>query len=235
MNTIELLKKIGKYKIFTFNEFVRLTGRSCSYCRLYLHRLKKKKLIFSIERGKYTLFDDSIVFSSLITVPSYITSLTAFRIYNFTEQLPNNIMIAVPKSRKKINFYGTDISFFKIHDFWGYNKLNYRGSNIFIAEKEKSIIDALLIKRISFDEIFKAVKTKDYDVDLLKRYAIKTKNKSLIKRLGYLLEINGLNADELIYLIDNNYIPLDFNIKRRKGEKNKKWRLLINTKLYDNY
>lgn len=234
MKTIELIKKLERYPAFTFNEFVRMSGKSDKYCRLFLHRLKKKNLIFSIERGKYTLFNDPLIFSSHIIIPSYITSLTAFRIYNFTEQLPNNIMIAVPKSRKKIRFYDIDILFFKLRPLLGYKKMNYQGNNIFIAEKEKSIIDALLIKKISFNEIFKAISTKEYNLDLLKKYAIETKNKSLIKRLGYLLEINGLNHHDLINHIDNNYIPLDFNI-RRKGMRNRKWRLIINNTLDDKH
>ncbi len=232
MKKLELIKKLRQFPLFSFNEFVRLTGMSSEYARLYLFRLKKDGLIFQIERGKYSVYDDSMIFSSFINVPSYISFWTAFRFYNFTEQLPSDIMIAVPRTRTDIAFQGTNIRFFKTKYFWGYKKQRYKDFDIFLAEKEKGILDAFLLKNTPFDEIVKALQSKEYDALKLVEYGIRTKNKSLIKRVGYIMEYLGFNTEKLLKFIDNNYVLLDWN-GTKKGKKIKKWKIIENRRLND--
>lgn len=234
MKKIILVKSLEEYPLFTFNEFVRITGKSSEYARTYLYRLKKEGLIFRIEKGKYTVHDDPLIFSSGIAVPSYISFWTAIRFYGFTEQLPKDIMLASPKPKETITFRGTKIRFFKTKHIWGYKKERYGNFDIFVAEKEKCIIDSMLLKNTPFDEIAKAVMTRDFDEKKLAEYAIKTKNKSLIKRLGYMMESYGLNAEELAGHLDNNYVLLDWS-GAKKGAKNKKWKIIENRRLHDIY
>lgn len=112
---------------------------------------------------------------------------------------------------------------------WGYKKHRYGNFDIFLAEKEKCIIDSLLLKNVPFDEIVKALKTKDFDSDKLVEYAIRTKNKSLAKRLGYLMERVGLSTGRLTIHLDSNYIPLGWPAAGKKaGGKNKKWKVIEN-------
>jgi predicted transcriptional regulator of viral defense system len=143
-------------------------------------------------------------------------------------------MIASPKSKKTIDFQGTKIRFFKTKHMWGYKKQRYMDFDILVAEKEKCIIDSLLIKNIIFDEIVKAIGTKEFDSKKLVEYAIKTKNKSLMKRIGYLMGKFGFETEELIKHLDNNYILLDWN-GIKKGERNKKWKIIVNRRLNDIY
>ena len=223
MKKIELIKMLEKYPLFTFNEFVRMTGKSSEYARTYLYRLKKEGLVFRVEKGKYTVFDDAMMFSSHIIVPSYISFWTAFRFHNFTEQLPSDIMIAVAKSKENIAFKGTKVRFFKTKHLWGYRKYRYRDFDIFVAEKEKCIIDSLLLKNVPFDEIVKSIRTKEFDADKLSQYAVKTGNKSLMKRVGYIMDQCGMNAaaERLTRYLDNNCILLDWSATG-KGKTNKK-------------
>src|SRR3989344_3070176 len=125
MKKIVLIRTLEKYPLLTFNEFVRFTGKGVKYCRTHLYRLKKEKLIFEIERGKYTVYENPLLFASLIAAPSYISFWTALRFYNLTDQLPLHIMIASKKSRKEINFFNTKIKFYKLRYFWGYKKTRY--------------------------------------------------------------------------------------------------------------
>lgn len=230
MKKIEVIKILGRRPLFTINDFVRITTRKPEYSRTCLYRLKKERLVFQIERGKYTVFDDPMIFSSHIIIPSYISFWTAFRFYNFTEQLPVEIMVASPKSKRTIEFQKTRIRFFKTKHVWGYKKQRYRDFDIFVAEKEKCIIDSLLLKNAPFDEIVKAIGTKEFEPEKLVEYAARTKNKSLMKRLGYVMENFGLETEELIAQLDNNYILLDWNGGKR-GEKNKKWKVIVNKHL----
>lgn len=230
MDKIKLLETLKTYPLFTFNDFIRITKKKKEYVRTLLYRLRKQGLIYKIEKEKYTLYDDPIIFASYIQIPSYISFWTALRFYNFTEQLPRTIMVASPKSRKEIIFLETKIKFIKIKNFFGYKKERYRDFNIFIGEKEKVIIDCFLIKSVPLDEVIKAIESKELDKNKLIKYAIMVKNKSLIKRIGYLMENLGYECKKLEKHIDNNYIPLDstFNLK---GKRNKKWKIIVNRKI----
>ena len=226
---IELLKKLENYPLFTFNDFVRITGTTPKYARTLLYRLKKEKLIFSVIKGRHTVHDDPLIFASYVYVPSYISFWTALRFYDLTEQLPVEIMLATPVYRKSIKFMDTPITFTRIKEFWGYRKERYGKFDIFIAEREKCIIDSLLVRKVPLDEIFNALQTEELDIEKLIEFAIKTKTKSLMKRLGYMLEVCGIEASELQKEIrsDRNYIVLDWNFPK-KGKKNTRWKLIIN-------
>ncbi len=226
---IELLKELEDYPLFMFNDFVRITGASTAYARTMLYRLKREGLIFFIERGKYTVHKDPLIFASYIFLPSYISFWTALRFYNLTDQLPREIAVATPVYKKSLKFAETPITFTKIREFWGYKKERYGRFEIFIAEKEKCVIDSLLVRKVPLDEIFGALQTKELNIEKLIEFAIRTKNKSLIKRLGYLLELCEIDASDLhekIYT-DRNYIALDWNFPK-KGERNPRWKLIIN-------
>ncbi len=66
-------------------------------------------------------------------------------------------MVAVSKTRKPVNFQGTKIHFFKTKHLWGYRKQRYMGFDVFVAEKEKCIIDSLILRNVHFDEVAKAI------------------------------------------------------------------------------
>lgn len=227
MKKISLLRNLAEYPLFTFNDFIRITKTSPGYAKNRIYRLRKEGLVFKIERGKYTLHDDPMVFSTYIVLPSYISYWTALRYYDLTEQLPREIMIATSRVKKDIVFQGVRISFTKTGDVWGYKKHRYMDSDIFMAEKEKAVIDCMTARNIPLDEVVKAVKSRELDSERLINYALKTRNKAVAKRLGYLLEKQGLSAEKLQENIDKNYTFLDWGFKR-KGDKDKRWRVIVN-------
>jgi predicted transcriptional regulator of viral defense system len=234
MNGKKTIKILEKYPVFTINDFVRITGNGPKYSRTCIYRMKKDGLIFQIERGKYTVFDDPMIFSSHILAPSYISFWTGLRFYNLTEQLPADIMLVSPKQKKPIKFQGTKIQYFKTGQMWGYGKQRYMGFDIFVADKEKCILDSLMIKNVPFDEIAKAIRTKDFDPERLVEYALKAKNVSVIKRVGYMMEASGMDPAGLAGSLDGNYILLDWS-GPKKGGKNRKWKIIANRRLDDIY
>ncbi len=133
----------------------------------------------------------------------------------------------VPKSRKPLKFNDISIEFIKTKYFFGFKKDRYSDFDIFIAKPEKAIIDSLLSKKIPLDEIEKAIKTKQFDINNLLSYAIKIKNKSLIKRLGFILEENNIKCERLKRFVDTNYAVLDLMLNKT-GKKNEKWRIIDN-------
>lgn len=226
MALYELMKILERYPLFTQNDVAKLTNKGEKYIRTMLYRLAKKSRIKRVEKGKYTMHEDAMIFASHISKPSYLGLWTAFRYYNWTQQQPFSFFLLSPVSRKRIKFDNTEMIFIKNKHMFGYKKERYGDFDIFISDKEKTIIDGLLF-HLPIDDIKTGLDDEDLDFEKLAEYANRTKNHSLIKRLGYLLEKKKGNNYGLKSK-DNNYITLNY-LGKNKGKKDKKWKLILNT------
>lgn len=233
MQAIAFLQELEKMhnSVILLNDIVRIINKNKEYARVYIHRLSKKNLIHEIERGKYTLSNDPFEIASNLIFPGYISFISAYSIYGFTTQIPANIQIVSLKSKKPLSVYNTRISFikFKRENFFGYKRKNFREKYIFIAEPEKAIIDSLYLPEYCpITESFEALKNKEINIDKLIDYALKMGSHVALKRLGYLLELNGIDIFEKIKQKLNQRYDL-LNPALRKSKKNSsKWKLNIN-------
>lgn len=157
-----LLRALSRYPVFTASDVAAVLDKSREYAHLVAHRLKRARLINEIEKGKYTCDSDPMLIASWITWPSYISSWAALSYYKLTEQLPFTIHVVTTRKRKvkTIVFQGTRIEFVKVKpsSFFGFDRVNYQGREVFIAEKEKAIIDGLIARKISLEEAVEIVK-----------------------------------------------------------------------------
>lgn len=229
-----MLKEIEEMKRHAvFNS--KLIGKnSKGYVNLYLHRLKKKGIIKRIEKNLYTLYDEPFLIASRIVWPSYISCWTALKFYNLTEQVPRAIFVISPYYKKSITFNNTEIVFIKSQskNMFGYEKINYRGIEAFIADKEKAMIDSALFRKVSFSELQEIIKENIKQISIRKfiNYLKILKNSSLIKRFGFVFDKYGRDYyNELKRYMDKTYILLDYT-KGKKGKKNKKWSIIENVK-----
>lgn len=223
MKVLSLLKKLERFPLFTENDVAKITNKNHQYVRTLLYRLNKREIIYRIEKGKYTIYEDPLIFASYIITPSYLSLWTALRYYNMTQQQPTSFFVVCPLKRK--NIPGKKISFTTTKHLFGYKKERYSDFDIFIADPEKTIIDSLLFK-VPIEDVDIALETEGLNFERLSKYAKKTGNKSLIKRLGYLLE-KKLNDSYGLKALDNNYILLNY-LGKNKGKKDKKWKLIVN-------
>lgn len=237
MKRLRLLKELEKHPVFNLKTVKEIIGKDSNYTKLVVYRLKKDEHVFEIEKNKYTTKKDPILIASNIIWPCYISCWSALRYYSLTEQLPQNIYVITTRTRKKrqISFNNTKIIFITIKPkyFFGYKKARYQDSNIFIADKEKAIIDSALFKKVSFSEICSILKNsiKNIDTNLLANYLLKIQNKTLIKRFGFLLSKLGIDEyDKFKKFIDFKYVPLDYALPS-KGRKDKKWKVIDNVEL----
>jgi len=237
MKKITLLRELEKYPVFTLKTFMGIIKKESAYSKLYLHRLKGEGLIFKIEKNKYTTHRDPMLIASNITWPSYLSSWTALRYHNLTEQLPHDIFVITTRSRKNrvIEFMGTKIFFKRVNPkyFFGYGKEIYGKFNIFVAEAEKALVDCALFKMVSFSEISDIIKEHVDIIDKKKmfQYCLKSGNMALIKRFGFLLDALGEDFSKIAFNLNSNltsnYTLLDTSLSGQ-GTKNKKWRLIEN-------
>ncbi len=200
LETFHLLKRLESYPTFGVGTIANITGADAGYARVYLNRLEKRGLVQKIQRNVYTVQKDPLVIASRITWPSYISLWSALRYHNLTEQLPNEIsvMTTSAKSRRTISAMNTTIVFHRIKPeyFFGFSKVLIEGFEVFMAEPEKAMIDAALLRKASFSEIYSILKENPdrFSPDKIADYVITTKNAAAAKRFGWALEKLGYAA-----------------------------------------
>jgi len=232
MNERQFINSIKERNIgiITISDAARIINKSRKYTILYLKRLEKRKIIKRIEKGKYALQDTPIeIIASNLIIPAYISFLSGLYYYNLTTQIPRIIQIATTKSKKKIKYENWEIHFIKIKKVFGYKREKIQFGFIFVGNKEKLIIDSLLLPRhCPINETFNAIKDSRLNVKTLIDYALKMNSIVLIKRLGYLLELKKIDIYHKVNkYLNNRYDLLNPNLPS-SGENDTKWKLKIN-------
>ena len=206
-----------------------------------VYRMKSKGIVSEIGHGKYIvpLVSDLDIYqiACKIVWPSYISFWSALSYYKFTEQLPRTVFLATTKSRKTLKVKNIDMVFIKLSEkrFFGYDKID----DIIIAGREKAIIDSILLSRYAggIDEIFKCLKNgwDEIDKSILAEYAFRAKNKSLLKRLGFMIENGKLDIEEKLLNKINSKIGTGFSKLDPQRQKtnmySKKWQLILNSEV----
>ena len=223
--TYEALKNNG-FSVFRIRDLCLLLKIKRTKAYNIIKSLKKKNAIKKIKNGLFSFTDvNEFTLATSIHFPSYISFWSALNYYGFTDNMPIKIFLATTKFSKEIN----DFRYITISKkrFFGYIKIN----ELVIAEKEKAIIDSLLFPKYSggIKEISKSIKTalKEIDIKKLIKYAEKVQSKAVLRRLGFILELNGYNLKNIKRKIGKGYELLDPNLKR-KNNLNNKWLLDIN-------
>jgi predicted transcriptional regulator of viral defense system len=234
METIQIVKKLEEYPTFNIDAFANIIDNDETYAKVFLNRLKNRGIVKQIQRNVYTVQEDPLIIASRIIWPSYISLWAAFRYHNLTEQIPSKISVITTrsKSRKNIQMMNTTIIFEKIHPSWffGFSKIKIQDFEVFMAEPEKALIDAVLLKKISTAEIYFILKENIKNVSTIKivDYILRTKNRALAKRFGWMLESLGCKyVKRLKKQTYKTMIPLDIT-RPMTGPSDKKWGVVVN-------
>jgi len=228
MNLYEIKAKLLNQEkiVFSLNELARIIGKSKNIAGVYANRMCKKKLLYKIEKNKFSVSEDVFVISSQLIFPSYLGLTTSLYFQDFMPQIIDKIYVITSKQKKKIKVFGTDIIFIKIKPklLFGYKKIKKTDSFIFISDLEKTIIDCLLYPRycrlnILLDLLKKA------DINNLKYYLSLLNSERINRKIGYLLDI--LNIKHNLKRKTNTIYKFNSS-KKFKGKFNNKWFLYIN-------
>lgn len=239
MKLLDFIRTLEAYEkpVFTVNDVSKVIDADKKYARIYLNRLKAKGVVEAVERDKYVLAGTHpYVAASNLVFPSYISFLTALHYYRATTQIPGIIYIASTRSKKSLLLKGYSLEFIKLKKerFFGYTREKFQGKFIFVAEKEKLIVDSLFLPRhCPVDEIYSAMGDEKLNIDTLVEYGLRMDSIVTIKRLGYLLQRKGIDVYEQLKLRLNRKYDLLNPLLPKKGDKDIKWRLIINEVLSD--
>lgn len=234
MEALKVLKRLEEYPTFDITTIANIIGKDETYAKVYLNRLKNRGIVQQLQRNVYTVQDDPLIIASRIIWPSYISLWAALRYHNFTEQTPNKISVVTTrtKSRGSISIKNTMIIFERVQPlyFFGFSKIRIKDFEIFMAEPEKALIDSVLLKRISVAEVYSMLKEnrKNISSEKITDYVLRTQNRALAKRFGWMLSSLGYkSAEKLKKGTYKTMIPLDYS-RSVSDIKDKKWGIIVN-------
>ncbi len=205
--------------VFGVKEIEAVSGLTRTSIHNTLSNLSRKGHIVRIKRDTYALeddfFDNTFKIMTEAVKPSYISFWTALSYYGFTEQQVQTIQLVSTKQFDdlKVKNKKVEISTFDPNKFFGYVDIE----GMIIAEKEKSLIDSLymLHKCGGLEEYVKCLKNAfdGLDRERFQTYTIKFNNKTLVSRIGFLLDELGLAdrvfLDKLKKYTSKSYVLLD--------------------------
>lgn len=220
-NEAHVLESIRSEDILVFgvNEIKALTGWKKTRIHNTLSTLKRKGHIVRIKKDAYTLedefYDKTFEVITEAVKPSYISLWTALSYHGFTEQQVNVIQLVSTKQFDDLNVRNQkiEISTLKPERFFGYKDIE----DAIIADKEKSLIDGLFMlhKVGGLEEYVKCLKNgyDELNKETFREYIVKFDNKSLVSRMGFLLDVLDLADQEYLNKfkgsISKSYVLLD--------------------------
>jgi len=224
------LEEIG-LEIFTLNDVVKISEQKKEVVKSTLTRLVKQEKLFRLKPNYYSLrkIENKFLFQKLYP-NTYIGLHSALEYYGTTTQRFNNLDIVTKKTLKKQIIENIEIDFHKMKNelFFGFKKIPFNNTEVFISNIEKTIIDCTIFSsKVYLSDIneFIRVSKEILNRELILNYLQKIDSSTLNKRVGYLFKLNGIDLNGL--KINNKYERLNKNLDQR-GPKDKKWKLVIN-------
>jgi predicted transcriptional regulator of viral defense system len=185
------------------SEFINNSGKLC-YSNMQLSNLMKKPIntirVYAsrlINRGiakriygKLCFTDNKFIIASQVVEPAYISLHSSLYFHNLINQVPEKIEAVSTINSLKFKSY----IYHKITPklFWGFERINYLNSYIYIATPEKAIIDGLYLSAIS-KELIKELYPKLNKTKLKEhlKQLKKMKIKNIKKVINFLEEIGN--------------------------------------------
>jgi predicted transcriptional regulator of viral defense system len=196
-----------KQAVLKIEDAMRILGISYDHARQILHRLARDQWLAFIQPGKYELipaergeyaFKDtnSLFIGSSLIDPYYFTYATAAFYHGLTTQSASTVYLATTHGRPRqmmVRDKEYRIVIQPAYKFFGYAQINAYGSQVNMAEPEKTILDCLDRPRYAGDipEIAGMIQRgrSKLDWNKLVDYAVRFNSRAILQRLGYLLDL----------------------------------------------
>ncbi|MCY4524329.1 MAG: hypothetical protein OXB84_06290 [Halobacteriovoraceae bacterium] len=215
-----------------------------------LSRCNKAGWLKRVKRGVYlpvqletnpneVAIEDSWLVAEKIFSPGYIGGFSAIKYWDFSEQIfENTVYFTTKQTPSKTTVYGGikfKLKTIRPYKIFGTKTIWRNSVKIKISDPSKTIIDLLDDPVLgggmrSIKDFFIEYWESNYkNIDLLIDYAEKTKNKTVFKRLGFLLEtgdfLDSETINQLRYKISSGYSKFDTTMKNIHVIR--KWNLKI--------
>jgi len=242
-----LLDELSKKKAFTIEDAEQISHTNKGVLKVILSRLEKNGWIERIEKGKYIVIPlgaekgkytlNEFVLGSYLIDPCVISYWSALNYYGFTEQIPRTVFIQTTSRKKhqEVTIFGVPYKIIRMKErkIFGVEKAWFEETQINLTSREKTIIDCLDKPQHAggIIEVAKALRTEEYDKNILVKYAKRIHNSGVIRRLGYICDILQIPI-HLPEIKTRNYLKLD-PILPKTNKLDSKWHLIINEEIGD--
>jgi predicted transcriptional regulator of viral defense system len=246
---INNLKRSGK-NIFTLGEAAEIYGKGVHATGKFLSTLLKRNIVVRIKSGVYLILQTGLeevqlsnwpVIARELSRPNdyYIAYYSAMRIHGMTTHPLLSVYITSTKRfrDKKINNIEYHFIFSKKKNFWGERTIWVsKQEKVIVSDIERTILDGLERPELcgGLVEVIRGIwyKRKEIDWMKLKDYLRKFHAKSVLKRLGFILEKLDINRKMVLFLRKElnekkDYVLLD-PAGLKEGRYIKKWGLRLN-------
>ncbi len=236
--------------IFTTQEAHRVLGGSLSATYKMLHDLVRGGWLHSLGKGRYLIIPleagperryttHGFLIAHHLAPEGYIAYWTALHHHGLTEQIPRAIWVATPRRRQETTVIGVRYIFVMLRPYkiFGHQPVWIEGEAVPVADLEKSLVDGLDHPEHcgGIGEVAKALATaweeRKVDLERLTEYALRMRNRAILKRLGYLVEHLSLEAEdfpeEWRAVLSAGYARLDPSLPPG-GPRNRRWRVQVN-------
>jgi len=233
--------------VFRFEDAKRILNVSGYSVANVVHRLKRKKRIEEIEKGKYVLsparsgiegyWSENIylIIDNLLK-EYYVAFWSAMHYWDMTEQIPSAIVVATVKRKSGLKYGGQPIRFVTISQsrFFGSVIEELDGKKFKVSSREKTILDGLTYPQHcgGLSEVSKALwnSRNDLNWDRIVKFLRKLNVSSVTRRLGYLLEALEIGEGILDMLAQDfsGFRWLDPSSKKNIKAYSSKWGLKLN-------
>jgi len=227
------LEEIG-LEIFTLNDVVKISEQKKEVVKSSLTRLVRQEKFYRLKANYYSLrkIENKFLFQKLYP-NTYIGLYSALEYYGTTTQRDNNLDLITQKTLRNQNIENIEIDFHKMKNelFFGFKKIPFNNTEVFISNIEKTIIDCTIFSsKVYLSDIneFIRLNKEILNLELILNYLQKIDSSTLNKRVGYLFELNGIDLNGLE--INNKYERLNKNLGQ-SGTKDTKWKLFINEEI----
>jgi len=241
------LERQGK-RYFTVDDAREILNTSDEVIWKVLHKLSEKKRIQRIKRGNYLLIparagydtswrEEVTSFIDELLDEYYVGYWTALNLWGMTEQIPRTVFVATPLRRRSFTYDdAVSVHFITLdrRKFFGWTIMNRRGSQFKVSDPEKTIVDSMDLPQHSggITEIAKALQH-SLDAEKMIQYADRMGNRTIHKRLGYIIDnFNPGYPEEAVEAlrekISSGYTWLDPTAPQKPLHYNSDWNLKIN-------
>lgn len=251
---LDLLNRFGK-NLFSIKDASKIIGLPVKDTRLYLGYLARRGWLARVKRGLYVSVplgtvnpqeyrENPWIVADRIFAPCCIGGWSAAEHWGFTDQIFNSVFVFTARMfrKKNVTIQGTEfvLKLVRTKKIGHTKSIWIENVKVQVSNPYQTIVDVLNdpavgggIRHVS--DIVRNYFNSEYrnDIELLS-YIKENKNRTVYKRLGYILEISNIEAPEIIKEchknISSGYSVLDPTIKT-KGSFNRRWNLRVNAKV----
>jgi len=251
---LDLLNRFGN-TLFSIKDASKIMGLSVKDTRLYLGYFARRGWLSRVKQGIYISVplgtvspqeykENPWIVANRIFAPCNIGGWSAAEHWEFTDQIFNSIFVFTARifRKKNITIQGTEfiLKLVRAKKISHTKSIWIENVKVRVSDPSQTIVDILDdpavgagIRHVS--DIVRNYFNSEYrnDIELL-NYIKENKNRTVYKRLGYILEISDINVPDLINEclknISSGYSVLDPAIKT-KGSFKRRWNLRVNAEV----